>query len=115
MKTLAYCTSSFALGALIAGFLGYILFIHSIQSSNVSEMRTFSQSVSLLTQGNEKNLKAYHCANLETSLSIFEDLQGLFLSSKKLFGTEEQTNKFILEVKEQLSNEGVCKHALQNA
>lgn len=111
MKTLAYCISSFALGALIAGFLGYILFIHSIQSSNVSEMLIASQSVSLLTQDNEKSLKAYHCANLETSISIFEDIQGLFLSNKKLFGTEEQTNKFILEVKEQLSNEGVCKHA----
>jgi hypothetical protein len=111
MKTLAYCISSFALGALIAGFLGYILFIHSIQSSNVSEMLIASQSVSLLTQDNKKNLKTYHCTNLETSLSIFEDIQGLFLSNKKLFGTEEQTNKFILEVKEQLSNEGVCKDA----
>ena len=109
MKTLAYCILSFVLGALIAGFLGYILFVYNIQSSNISEMRISSQSVSLLEQGNERSLKAYHCANLETGLNIFEDLQGLFLSSKNLYGTDEQTNNFILEVKAQLSNEVLCK------
>jgi len=109
MKTLVYCILSFVLGTLIAGILGYVLFLSNIQSSNIAEMVISSHSVDLLVQNNQKGLEVYHCKNLETSLFIFEDLQKFFLSSKTLLGTDEQTNKFIFKVKEQLSNENVCK------
>ncbi len=110
MKTISIGVLSFILGAVIAGMIGFKMFIGLAQMGILTEMNAHSVSLDMISEGNVSELKKSNCFVLKVALENYAQFEDSFWAIDNARGTPEMTQEFLSKVKVQVKNSELCKN-----
>ena len=110
MKTFSIAILSFLLGAIVAGTIGFKMFIGLTQMGIMTEMNTHSVSIDLLSENKHRELQQSNCFVLARALENYAQFQESIWAIDNAGGTPEMTKELLAKVKIQIQNRALCKN-----
>lgn len=110
MKSLTIGVVSFILGLIVAGCIGFKMFIGQAQMGVLAEMNAHSVSLDFISENNISDLNQSNCFVLEVALENYAQLSSNIWAVDNARGTPEMTQEFLSKVKNQVQNTELCKN-----
>jgi hypothetical protein len=114
VKTIFIGIFSFIFGAVIAGLIGYKMFIGLAQMGILTEMNAHSVSLEMISENKVNELKQSNCFVLNVAIENYAKFSDSVWAIDNAGGTSEMTQEFLSKVKEQVGNSDLCKKHIRS-